>query len=61
MMKIVGLEHVKVAILLEADGNGVVMMLDQSMSQKLEILMNSKLAHMFELKDVIDLADEVLA
>ena len=41
--------------------NGVVMMLDQSMSQKLEVLMNSKLAHMFELKDVIDLADEVLA
>ena len=37
------------------------MVLDQSMSQELEVLMNSKLAHMFELKDVIGLADEVLA
>ena len=36
-------------------------MFDQSMSQELEVLVNTKLAHMFELKDVIDLADEVLA
>ena len=30
------------------------------MSQELEVLMDTKLAHMLELKDVVDLADEVL-
>ena len=60
MMKFVWLEHVEVVVLLEADGDGVVMMLDQSMFQELEVLMDPKLAHMFELQDVIDLADEVL-
>ena len=60
MMKVAWFEHVEVVVLLEADGDGVVMMLDQSMSQEPEVLMGPKLAHMFELKDVIDLADEVL-
>ena len=60
MMKVVWFKHVEVVVLLKVDGDGVVMMLDQSMSQKLEVLMNPKLAHMFELKDVIDLDDEAL-
>ena len=33
-MKIVRLKHVEVVVLLEADGDGVVMMLDQSMSPR---------------------------
>ena len=61
MMKVVRFKHVEVVLLLEADGDGVVMMLDQSMSQKFEVLMDPKLAHMLELKDVIDLPDETLA
>ena len=44
--------------MLEADGDGVVRMLDQSMSQELEVLIDTQLAHMLQLKDVIDLADE---
>ena len=59
-MKIEWFKHVEVVILLQADADGSVMMLDQSMSQKLEILMNPKLGHMLELKDVIDLGDAAL-
>ena len=60
-MKIVRLEHVEVVVLLKTDGDGVVIVLDQSMSQELEVLMDAKFAHMFELKDAIDLVGEVLA
>ena len=60
MMKVVGFEHVEVIILLKADGDGAVIVLDQSMSQKLKVLMNPKFGHVFELKDVVDLGDEVL-
>ena len=60
MMKVEWFKHVKVVVLLQADADGSVMMLDQSMSQKLEILMNSKFGHMLELKDVVDLGDEAL-
>ena len=60
MMKIVGFEHVEVVILLKTDGDGPIIVLDQSMSPKFEVLMNSKLGHMFEFKDVVDLGDEVL-
>ena len=60
MMKVEWFKHVEVVILLQADADGSVMMLDQSMSQKLEILMNPKFGHMLELKDVVDLGDEAL-
>ena len=60
MVKVVWLEHVEVVVLLKGDGDGVVIVLDQSMSQKLQVLMNTKLAHMFELKDGIDLLDKLL-
>ena len=63
MMEVVRLEHVDVVILLKADGNGVVMMPDQWMSQELAALMNANFAKLFdmlEFKDVIDLVDQVL-
>ena len=60
MMKVEWFEHVEVVILLQADADGSVMMLDQSMSQKLKVLMDPKFGHMFELKDVVDLGDKVL-
>ena len=36
-------------------------MLDQSMTQELDVLMDTKLAQMLELKDAIDLVDQILA
>ena len=59
MMKVVWFEHVEVVILLKADGDGAVIVLDQSMSQKLKVLLDPKLCHMFEFKDVVDLGDKV--
>ena len=59
-MKVEWYKHVEVVVLLKTDADGSVMVLDQSMSQKLEILMNPKFGHMLELKDVVDLGDEAL-
>ena len=36
-------------------------MLDQPMTQEFDVLMDAKLDHMLELKDVIDLVDKFLA
>ena len=60
MMKVVWFKHVEVVILLKADGDGAVIVLDQSMPQKLKVLMDPKFGHVFELKDVVDLGDKVL-
>ena len=59
-MEVVWFKHVEVVVLLKADADGAVIVLDQAMSQKLKVLMNPKLGHMFELKDVVDLGDQVL-
>ena len=61
MMKVVGLEHVGVVVLLEADGDGSILMLDKTIPQELDVLMKAKFADMLEIEDAIDFDDKSLA
>ena len=57
MMKVVWFEDVAVVILLEADRDGVVIVLDRSRAREFD----TKLAHTLELEDAIDLVGQILA
>ena len=60
MMRVVWVQHVNVVILQEVDGDGSIMVLGQAMPQELDVLMNTKLANLLDLKDGVDLVDEAL-